>query len=87
MENDESIENLLNLFSTSKVPWYKATLAITGCFRGTSRDKLYQELGLESLSDRRWAGRLSFFYKILNGLAARYLYNLVPALNTMLQNS
>ena len=64
-------------------PWYKATLAITGCFRSTSRDKLYQELGLESLSDRRWARRLSFLYKILNGLATPYLYNLVPPLNTI----
>ena len=27
---------------------YNASLAITGCFRGTSRDKLYSELGLES---------------------------------------
>ena len=52
---------------------YNAALAITGCFRGTSRDKLYQELGLESLSDRRWL-RLLFFYKILNGLSARYLH-------------
>ena len=32
---------------------YNAALAITGCFRGTSRDKLYHELVLESLSDRR----------------------------------
>ena len=40
---------------------YNATLAIAGCFCDTSRDKLYQELGLESLSDRRWPGRLSFF--------------------------
>ena len=39
---------------------YKATLAITGCFGGTSRDKLYQELCLESLSDRRLTRRLYF---------------------------
>ena len=31
---------------------YNAALAITGCFRGTSREKLYNELGLESLYDR-----------------------------------
>ena len=29
-----------------------ASMAITGCFRGTSRNKLYSELGLESLADR-----------------------------------
>ena len=29
-----------------------ASMAITGCFRGTSRNNLYSELGLESLADR-----------------------------------
>ena len=33
---------------------YDAALAITGAIRGTSKEKLYQELGLESLKDRRW---------------------------------
>ena len=33
---------------------YNAALAITGAIRGSSRDKLYHELGLESLHDRRW---------------------------------
>ena len=32
---------------------YKAALAITGAIQGTSRDKLYQELGLQSLKSRR----------------------------------
>ena len=32
---------------------YNSALAITGCIRGTSREKLYSELGLESLSERR----------------------------------
>ena len=29
-------------------------LTITGAIRGTSSEKLYQELGLESLKSRRW---------------------------------
>ena len=33
---------------------YNATLAITGAIRGTSQEKLYQELGLESLRSIRW---------------------------------
>ena len=33
---------------------YKAVLAITDAIQGTSRDKIYQELGLESLKSRRW---------------------------------
>ena len=44
---------------------YDACLAITGCFRGTSREKLYLELGLESLTDRRFCRRLTFFTKLL----------------------
>ena len=32
---------------------YKAALFITDAIRGTSKEKLYQELGLESLKDRR----------------------------------
>ena len=37
---------------------YRAALVITGAINGTSRDRLYQELGLESLVDRRWSRRL-----------------------------
>ena len=32
---------------------YNAALAITGAIRGTSREKLYQELGFKSLQQRR----------------------------------
>ena len=35
-------------------------LAITGAIRGTSKAKLYQELGFESLKDRRWLRRLYY---------------------------
>ena len=31
-----------------------AALAITGTIQGTSHDKIYQELELESLKSRRW---------------------------------
>ena len=44
---------------------YKAALAITGAKQGTSRDKLYQELCLESLKSRRWYERLSCMFKIM----------------------
>ena len=33
---------------------YNAALTITGAVKGTSREKLYQELGFESLQQRRW---------------------------------
>ena len=54
-------------------------LAITGARRGTITVKLYQELGLESLQNRRKLRRLSLFYKIYNGQFPLYLYNLIPA--------
>ena len=40
---------------------YNACLAITGAIRGMSREKLYQELGLELLRLRRLYRKLSLF--------------------------
>ena len=60
---------------------YKAALFVSGCWHGTSREKLYDELGWESLSDRRWAHRLTMFYKINNGLAPTYLSDHIPIRN------
>ena len=57
---------------------YNAALAITGCIRGTSREKLYSELGIESLADRRFSRRLCSFYKIVNGQAPQYLQTFIP---------
>ena len=54
---------------------YKACIAITGAIQGTSREHLYHELGLESLGDRRWCCKLTFFYKIVNWTAPKYLAN------------
>ena len=44
---------------------YNACLAITGGIRGSSREKLYLELGLESLQQRRWYRKLCSFYESL----------------------
>ena len=54
-----------------KIEWvqYNACLGITGGFKGTVRECLCQELGLESLRDRRWHRKLCFFYKIVKGLS------------------
>ena len=45
---------------------YNACFTITGAIRCTSRGKLHQELGLESLQLRRWYGTLGLLYNILN---------------------
>ena len=60
---------------------YSAARAITGTWKGTSRDKLYAELGWESLSCRRWSRRLSLFYKIINNLTPAYTRDTIPPLN------
>ena len=54
-----------------------ASLAITGAIRGTSKEKLYQELGFESLQHRRWFHKLCAFYKIFKNQSPRYLYELL----------
>ena len=58
---------------------YKAALIVTGCWQGTSREKLYDELGWESLSDRRWGRRMSLYYKIVNGQTPAYRFDHVPS--------
>ena len=52
---------------------YSAALTFTGAIKGTSRERLYKELGLESLCDRRCYRKLVFSYKIVKGLAPSYL--------------
>ena len=43
---------------------YYAALATTGAIKGSSRENLYQELGVEYLCRRRWARRLSLLYTV-----------------------
>ena len=57
---------------------YHAALAITGSWRGSNRITLYEELGWETLSDRRWSRRLIQLYKIHNNLTPDYLRNSLP---------
>ena len=45
---------------------YNAAIARTGARRGTSSEKLFQELGLESLKSRRCLRKLCLFYKIFH---------------------
>ena len=52
---------------------FSACLVITGAYKGTSREYLYQDLGLESLKHRRWHRKLCFFYKIVKALSSKYL--------------
>ena len=51
---------------------YSAALAVTGAWKGTSREKLYEELGWESLSLRHWSRRLILFYKFVYDITPDY---------------
>ena len=59
---------------------YSAALAVTGAWKGTSREKLYNELGWESLNLRRWSRRLALFFKIVNNLTPEYTRQPIPPL-------
>ena len=47
---------------------YKAAFAITGAIKGTSKQRLYEGLGLKSLEKRRWYENL-LISKVMNNLA------------------
>ena len=57
---------------------YNAALVITGAIKGTSRKKLYKELGIEHIWERRRYRRLVMFYKIVNDKSPKYLKNYLP---------
>ena len=63
----------------------KVSLAITGAIKGSSTERLYQELGLESLQNKRWFRKLSVFYKIVKEQFPKYLYDLIPSNNISYQ--
>ena len=42
---------------------YNAALVIIGAIKGTSRDRIYRELGLESLAEWRWFRKIFFSTK------------------------
>ena len=60
---------------------YNACLALTGATRGTSKEKSYRVLGLESLQIRRWYRKLCRFYKIYKDQPPSNLYNIIPTAN------
>ena len=57
---------------------YFAALAVAGAWKGTSYEKLLDELGWEYLHHRRWFRRLSHFYSIVNGKSPEYLKAELP---------
>jgi len=78
--NNQIFETKLNdLMQIIERVQYQAALAITGTWQGTNKSKLYEEIGLESLSDRRSSNRVLQIFKIMNNLTPEYLREKLPA--------
>ena len=67
-----------SFFKKIELVQYNTALAITGAIQGTSREMLYQEVGLETVNSRRWLKKLCCFYKIKNNGISSYLAERVP---------
>ena len=56
---------------------YEAARIVTGAWKSTSRDKLYGELGWESLQERRLMRRLSIIYETQDTKFPNYLHQIL----------
>ena len=59
---------------------YKAAKIVTGAMKGTSKQRLMQEIGWEDLKTRRAIHKLLLYFKIVNNLCPSYLVDLLPLL-------
>ena len=57
---------------------YSAAVAVTGAWRGTSRERLYEELGWETLYNRAWYRRLCHFFSLNKSKSPEYLFIEMP---------
>ena len=79
ISHDFSSSITLNFrMNTLESTQYQAALAITGAWKGTNLDKIYEQLGWESLNERRVFRRLTMFFKIMNNLTPNYLKEPLP---------
>ena len=62
---------------------YNACFAITGAVRGTSKERLYEVLGFESLQHRRWYRKLCYLCKILINKSPNYFCKVVSPSNAI----
>ena len=68
----------LNFTQRLEQTQYSAALAVAGAWRGTSRERLYRELGWEDLYHRRWYRRLCHFYNLIKSRSPNYLFAEIP---------
>ena len=65
---------------------YAAALAVTRAWRGTSRQRLYEELGWETLYQRRWYRRMCHFFNLRKTQSPGYLFVEIPDERTVPYN-
>ena len=65
IDHDDSTFSLKYQLEALERTQYQAALAVTGTWRGTNTDKIYEEIGWESLHSRRYIRRLIMLYKIV----------------------
>ena len=70
-------DNIHPLMARVESVQYKAALVVSGAWKGTSKDRLYQDLGWESLYHRRSLRRLCIFYDVLKNKYPTYLSDTV----------
>ena len=73
MSDGDSQRKLNYLMGTLESTQYQAALAVSGTWKGNSQDKIYNELGWETLDERRMFRRLVQFYKIMSNQTPDYL--------------
>ena len=69
--------HLMSKLESTQYTQYDAALAV-GAWRGTSTDKVLEELGWETPARRRWHRRLYQFHKIVNNSYPEYLRTHLP---------
>ena len=71
-------KTLTSLMAMAERVQYQAALAVTGAWQYSNRSKLYEELGWETLSDRRMSKRILQIHKISNNKTPSYLKDKLP---------
>ena len=73
MSDGDSQRNFNYLIRTLESTQYQAAVAVSGAWKGTSRDKICNELGWETLDEGRMFRCLMQFYKLMTKQTPDYL--------------
>ena len=73
---------LVDMMNSLESIQYQAGLIVTQCWKGTNKEKLYNELGWENLAQRRIFRRFALYIKIRNNEAPIYLTEHIHSLPT-----